>query len=266
MTVPVNETSKSIMERLRREADGQPRPGKRHATLDRLEEACEAILSGEAAKTADLAGADALPFRVRPPTLNSETIDRYVKIRRRLDGDKQWPGPTGPFIRSDAGLKAYIAVREAEARGGRRRTRPPPSRRAVDEILSRIPDPMDRLTVFEDRSRLQHEVERLRIAVNAIKQISGFDVDQLISAKAGGRIHVAEVATPLQERQRRIIGDLIERLTNPSELAPFGLTTDGVRVRMAFGPMASLVKKEELVLLRELAGYFGDSRNPQSKA
>lgn len=245
-----------IMERLRQKADLMSRPQSRHATLDRLEEACDAIVSGEAAKSAERAGLDALPFKIRPPKLNSESVARYVRVRRRLDGDHVWTGPTASFIRSDPGLKEYLTAREIEACGGRAKAKRRISKRSIDEILSGIADPNDRLAAFDDRARLQHEIEGLRIAVKAIEDFSGLDIDQLISAKTDGRIHLAEVSTPLPDRDRLTISRLVNRLSNTSELAPFGLMTDGQRVRMSFGPKTVLIKKEELEVLRQQAGEY----------
>lgn len=134
--------SKQLMTSLREHAASCGRPNERNGTLDRLEEACDAIASGKAAGLIDRVLPD-LAFRYRRPLviIRPARIEEYVQARRLADGTakrlpSRWTGPTAITIRKDARLLEYVKTRAAEQEGGVAAKVPD----SAESMLSSVPD------------------------------------------------------------------------------------------------------------------------------
>lgn len=76
-------------------------------TLDRLEKACDDIVSGQALESARKHGWDVsyfMPHRRLVPN----SVDQYRKMRKYADPKSDWTGPTKDTIAHDEGLKGYV--------------------------------------------------------------------------------------------------------------------------------------------------------------
>lgn len=248
-------TSEIIFERLVAEAKMSPRGEARLATLDRTKTACDDIASGRAAEVARRAGGDPALFPTTMPWINPRKVHQYIRFRRRLDGEAQWPGPHETTLKSHD-LKAYLDARNAEVRGF---TRLPPKtsrKRKVIEIISAIHPPSDRDLVIRTIDEGNLARNQLQIAREMMKQIGGIDLDALVEGKGSP---VAGIQAILEPEKKSVLLQLVNRLTDKNLLADFGLVFDGNRVKMDGGTGSSLVPKEAMDLLRELCGTFSQS-------
>jgi hypothetical protein len=246
-------SSQIIFERLVAEAKMSPRGEVRLATLDRTKTACDDIVSGRAADVARRAGADPALFPKSMPWVNPRKVHQYVKFRRRLDGEKQWPGPHETTLKA-ADLKAYLDARNAEARGFAKLPPKTSRRRKVIEIVSAIQPPSDRDLVIRTIDEACLAKDRFQIAREMIKQIGGIDLDALVDGKWSPP---AQTSPNLEPEKKRVLLHLIKRLTDDGLLAEFGLVYDGSRIKMDGGTGATLVPKDAMDLLCALCGSNG---------
>lgn len=253
-------SSSTIMERMRSAAQQSARSAVRLGTLVRIETACDDIASGDAIKFAQRAKMDALPFKSTPPRINSLTVDHYVKVRRRIDGAVDWPGPTASTIRSDTDLMNYLAARQAEIRGPiRPRKRSPRARRIVD-ILSDIKTMEDRAIIMEALEDGYAATTRYQIAKAMVRELAGVNLDDMLKKSEGSPNQYPsriEVSGPLPTKSRQTIKRLLARFYDDQWTKRFGLVFDGKRVKLAFPPGSTLIEMEEIEVLNDLA----DSKN-----
>lgn len=251
--------SSKIMSRLRLEAAAAPRGGRRLATLARLELACDDIASGRAKALATKADIDASSFGGKRAKINGATIQKYVAIRRRLDTmaaklDTEWTGPHSVTIRADKDLLDYVKARQAEA-NGLKKPRAGETRAArIADIVAGVPKDAERMALMaalEDGYAYQ---SRYQILVSGLSQVPGLDVKAILARGPGEAPPRAETIAPLGPGERMILRGLLGRFQDPRILEEFGLRHDGRRVTMSTPPGTQLVQRDELTLLRGLAG------------
>lgn len=245
----------SMMDRLRREASSiKGGSAARLGTLQRLEIACDDLLSGEAFKLAKSANVDFNQFHPGRKTLTSVAIGRYIKLRARIDGAEDWPGPNAVTIRRDPGLMQYVRQREIEAFGDRRRSSPRTSKaRLVEEVVASI-------SPFDDQSLIREALEEglaarqsLNSLLAALRRIPGLSIDQLFSGEK--YIPPVSVQPPLDNNDRIVLRELLTRLTGGLVLEECNLRYSRNRLKLAVPPSVDLVYPEEFSLLRRLAGW-----------
>jgi hypothetical protein len=243
--------SATLMLKLRKEA-GNDTTGKRLATLDRLETACHAILSGEAFQLARKHHFPTQRFKPSRRRFVAEDVHEYVKLRRVIDGSRgKWDGPTATFLRADKGLKEYIEAFETENFGDRK-TAGSSKKKALDKIIDEIPSLTDRLevrNVIEHGRRAQAQLTKARMVV---KKVARIDLDQIDPELSVEEI-LSQSAGKLGPIQQAIISKLVRRLINPHLLGEMGLIYRGGRVKMGFSPGTELVAPDELALLAQIS-------------
>lgn len=224
---------------------------RRLETLNRVKTACDDISSGKAIEYAKKAGEDPLQFRILPRRINPTTVSNYIRLRRRLEGEKLWPGPHRVTLQ-EAELKLYLDARETEANGALKPTKRK-SRRAetILEIVSKIDDPHSRLAVMSAIQEGQDARRKLQLVQTAAPKLWGVDLDAIIDGTAAN----PDIASGsnLSEDHKIVLRELLRRLTNNTELRHFGLVCDDNRVKMSGSTGATLVHKAELSLLRSFA-------------
>jgi hypothetical protein len=250
-------TAASLMERLQQETKrtGDPRPV---ATLARVVEACDDILSGGAARRARAAKEDPQVFDPDFVKLTPRVIGLYVRFRARLDrGPTEWTGPHSSTIRGWRELAEYVRLRAAEAYRPGRPKRPTPSSRKTDEIVDGIENMHDRARLRETVARGRETKRQLDIMSEGLrKKFPEIDIDALRE----GRPFVTKVQGP-QARSAigaddvKLIRRLVSRLQNNDELDEFDLIYRSGRVKREGG--LDLVPPEEMKLLERLAGLEG---------
>jgi hypothetical protein len=254
--------SVKILERLRSQAQALDRPDVRLASIERLVAACDAIESGVAADVHQSAHGSDGGLR-RNAKINPSNVEKYVKARCKL-GAREWTGPTRVFIASDPDLRAYVAAREDE------RLKPPEAKKRPSQRQKEIEDAIARLPSVETRQILRHDLEEGRIArrrldvlSRGLRSLPSIDVDALLRGDADQTAsHDALTAlpatlphhSPLATRDVEVLKALLERFSNREEMARAGLETDGRRIRLAMAPRTTIVRPDEMALLRRLAG------------
>lgn len=248
-------SSEVIFARLLEAAKRSPRGEARLETLYRLKTACDDIASGCAADVARRAGDDPGLFPKSMPWINPRKVYQYIKLRRRLEGEANWPGPHETTLKN-TDLKQYLDARNIEARGLSRLPPKQSRKRKISEIVSRITPPTDRYSVLAALEEAGVATDRFRIAREMIKQLKGIDLDAMVDA---GTPPQDDARTELSTGQRQVLVMLIRQLTDQSALSEFGLFYDGSRVKMQGGTGATLVSKSAIDLLRALAGSARES-------
>jgi hypothetical protein len=256
MTQPTETESVSadaLMGRLQEEAKrtGDPRP---LATLARVVEACDEILSGAAARRARAAKEDAQIFDPDFVKLNARIIGLYVRLRARLDkGATEWTGPHPSTIRSWKELVQYVQLRAAEAHRPGRPKRPAPSTRKTDQIIDGIENMHDRAQLREMIAKGRQAKRELDIMSEALRKYPEIDIDALRE----GRSFVTKVRGPQAQSaigpdDVKLIRSLVARLQDNDQLDEFDLIYRSGRLKRDGG--LDLVLPEEMRLLERLAG------------
>lgn len=135
-----DQVSDRLLQALRDDAGTRSRPGERNATIDRLVEACDAIVSGKARSLikAGLPKAEMHYMRtvvaIKPPR-----VHEYVRARYQLDIQARripssWTGPTATTLRKDSKLLEYVRVREQEQVALAPGNTPRSAAQAIDQI------------------------------------------------------------------------------------------------------------------------------------
>ncbi|TPK99837.1 hypothetical protein FJ938_23730 [Mesorhizobium sp. B2-4-14] len=246
-------TADSLMAGLQREArqTGDPRPV---ATLARVVEACDDILSGGAARRARAAKEDPKMFDPDFVKLNPRVIGLYIRFRARLDkGPTDWSGPHPSTIRGWKELAQYVQLRAAEATRPGRPKRPSPSSRKTDEIIDGIENMHDRAQLREAVARGRETKRQLDIMVAALRRYPEIDIDALQE----GRPFATKVKGPQAQsavglEDVKLIRRLVARLRDNDQLDEFDLIFRSGRVKREGG--LDLVLPEEISLLERLAG------------
>lgn len=247
--------STDIMTRLKGEAkiNGSDR---RLATLMRLEQACDDILSGRALELAREHGWDKayfLPHR----RLVARSVDEYIRMRRYIAPKSSWTGPTKDTIAHDEHLASYLTARDTEREVARRPSRRGTKARAVDDIVAEKLDFNEQATVraaLESGRLAKRQFDTLaaffhKLAGIDLRRLDAFsfeDVARSIRGQIGGD-------------DRQALGKLVERLQDQVFLMEMNLVLERGKVRMYDGLRSVLVERDELVVLARLAGLDPDS-------
>lgn len=246
--------SDSIILRLRTDAATRGRYSNvRMGTIDRLEIACDDILSGKAYELADTHGYVQNPFPNARPMLSYILVEKYVNMRQRLalPDRAQWTGPKAGVIGRDADLRAYVDARRVEAAGKKPRRVRGNAARAVEEVLAKLP--------IEERYLVRSAIEQgrawkmeLDVARQAVKLLQPVSIESLNPTAT----HMGEASSTafLSAGDTELLRDFLLRFKNPDYVDPFGLVYSGGNVKMAFPPSRVLIEKSEMEVIARLAG------------
>lgn len=246
------QASTEIMSRLVAAAQESERGQRTLETLRRLKIACDDIASGAAATFARKAGDDGTQFELRPPRINSRTVGEYVKLRRRVEGEKLWPGPHETTLRADPNLKLYLDARQTEASGSLHGRKPKSTRaQSINIIVSRIPEASDRFLMMQTVEEGLDALRQLQIVKAAAPRLWGVEIDAIIAGDVwqGSRDNDSK----LSNQDRLAVRQIVSRISNNRELREFGLIYENDRVKAMTGTGAHLISKTEMALLRKLA-------------
>lgn len=248
-----NKQSDIIILRLRTDAATRGRYSEvRIGTIDRLEVACNDILSGKAFELAEVHGYVQNHFPKVRPLLSYVLVEKYVNMRQRLalPDRAQWTGPKAGVIGRDADLKAYVDARRFEAAGNK------PSRvrgnaaRALEDCIAKLP--------FEERYLVRSAIEQgrawkmeLDVARQAAKLLQPVAIENLNPATT--RVGASSTGF-LAAGDTELLRDFILRFKNADYLDPFGLVYSGGHVKMPFPPSRVLIEKSEMEVIARLAG------------
>lgn len=263
-----NESS-LILARLRAEADKLERSDIRHATLNRLVEACDAIASGAARKVIRQGNPQAeIHFQRTPVSIKPPRIEEYVVARRLIDQrndilQSDWTGPIASSIRKESrGLLAYVRAREAE----QQITPIPKARAPVEEALEAIEDRILKMRLRRELAQARQATNELAVLKRAMLTLRPtFDIDSVI--RSAGSTLPSDAANPvaasLPETNKKAVElvvqppglealrSLFRLLSDDSQLSEFGLTFDGRRVKHR-DTRTTLVSAEALAALSAL--------------
>lgn len=227
---------------------------RRAGTLSRLREACDAILSGEAEKLArnPVAKEDPAYFRQRRPKLSTPMIERYVKMRQRLEGaGSDWTGPVAVTIRKDPDLDDYYNQRLAELAPFReRRFSAHPRADHIEAAMRELPL-TDRSIIREALDEGRQAKRELDMLRHALRNIPGLDLDAVLSGDKPQPTYQLLEALPAAERLT--LKSLLSRITDPNALRETGLVFRDGRLSVDYSG-EDIVMPEEISLLRRLAG------------
>lgn len=251
ITATKDEAEREILMSLVSNAAAHDRSLSPLASLARVVEACDAIISGDAATLAQSLDLHTDFLRpVRTP-LNSRTIDAYIRLReivdRRASRPTEWLGPRDATIRRTE-LKKYVDTRRD---GMAAKPRPSSGSRArrVEEIVGSLSSPearQDLRFTLEQGYVAQRELKLLKKALETTS--SGVDLSSLFA----GRSAAAPAALTMDEPARRALAQLAAKLQDPQHLRHFGLTNDGRRIKLAQAPGTQMIEKAELEALMSL--------------
>jgi hypothetical protein len=186
-------TSELVLQRLRDSARQMARPEVRNSTINRLQEACNAIESGIAADLVKAVFGKDDGLRLNP-RINPSTVEKYVKARGKKD--HAWTGPTRVTIAKDSDLLAYVQAREDERLKPHLPKRPSSKRRQIEDAISNLPS-------MEIRIDLRHELENgrraqrnLELLTKGLRKIPGIDVDRLLHNSTASQIEAVQLMAP----------------------------------------------------------------------
>jgi len=204
-------------------------------------------------------GSGVLRGRPRYIVINPTNIEKFVKARQRL-GDARWTGPTRTFIVGDLGLSAYVRAREDERLKPDRPHRPTKKYKIIEDAIASIRE-------VELQQLLRHEIENGRAAARkfaaltaTLRDIPGVSLDEILGSLDGNalasrkRIATTSVTGELGHTDREIVASLLSRLLDAEEMRRAGLELDGNRLRIAFAPRTTIVRPDEMSVLKRLAG------------
>ncbi len=225
-------------------------------TLDRLEEACNEIISGQAlefARKHDWDTSYFLPHRRLVPN----SVDQYRKMRKFADPKSDWTGPTKDTIAHDEGLKGYVSARDLERDQARRPPRRATKAREVDEIIAAKLD-------FNELQMVRAALEQGRQAKLKFDTLAAFFHKlSAVDLKQYDTFSYEDVARSIRGQisgdDRETLSQLADRLQDNELLVGMGLVFRNGRVKMDFSPGTDLVKPPELRVLVRLAGLDPDS-------
>ena len=213
-------------------------------TLERLEAACTALISGEAYRLGQTMGTDQPSWMPPLRKLNSGMIEGYVRLRQRSEGvGSAWTGPTAVTIRKNPEFQRYVKLREAELAVGRVKTR---SDRAalVERALNSIRDENSRSFLRLRLEEWRMAAEELAILKQAIQNLPAISSTALFSD---------------DQRQegivdRSLLRSLCARLDDERFLDFFDLENRNGRIIQQAGAGMDLIYPEELAALRQISG------------
>lgn len=238
----MGKASAKKMAAMRAVADRSPYAGRRHATLDRLAEACDAIDDGTAIKLLQREGRHWAAGA--PMAINPTIIEDYVNARGRTD--RSWTGPKRVTIERDPDLDDYVACRRSEqARVPAKR--PSDLRKATEDILSSIPLPENAQFLRERIVDGDLARQELNLVVAGMKKLN-VDFDSLMR----GRPQPA-ARSMLSDEHQQLLRAFVDRVTDEREMALMGMEIDGACVKQVGGLGGILIFPQELTLLMALA-------------
>ncbi|MDN3564969.1 hypothetical protein ACFQY5_02685 [Paeniroseomonas aquatica] len=255
----VQRASEHILVRLRSQAETYEKSEVRLGSIERLVTACDAIESGAAAiLLCKIEGSDL--GLARTPKINPSNIEKYVRARQK-QGSQEWTGPTRVFIASDSELKAYVTAREDE------RLKPAEISKRPSQRQKDIEDTVSQIQSIEMRQIVRHDLEegrltrrRLDILTAGLRTLPGIDVDALLRGTPGGSQNRPAIggegvsaSLTLSPEEKGILKRLLDRLADTAEMARAGLESDGRRLRLAIAPRTTIIRPDEMSLLRQLA-------------
>jgi hypothetical protein len=251
--------SSMMLKGLRESANKLARPAERHATLDRLVEACDAIAGGEAHATLMKANSDAeIHFRRRPTLVKPPRVEEYVYARRVIDVTAKrpsaWTGPIATTIRKDAGLLEYVRAREQEQIA----TVPGKVTPSVDQTLDMVEDMALRAQlrfILAKARRAEQDLRRLKEGMRKLRPT--IDLEQLMA----GHISTDRQGLPAQPLIPAVLGDspdreaiLLQALTAVMKLSTPGLLSKcGLELSVEFGNVVERKTRFELITADELS-------------
>lgn len=251
--------SKRILERLQKRASESPRPNQRFGTIDRVVAACDAIESGDAAKTIkEVFGKD---FNLRHnPEINPTSVARYIEARQKKGGNG-WTGPKRPTIQSNYDLKTYVEAREAERIKPSKAQNKTSHRDELMNAIDRIPRLVDRVLVRDHLAKLQSAKRENDALAELLKKIPPLLYDKLrngeMSQNDNLKVEGSSVKEALLDKNVVVIKRLIDRLNDEQVLSSFGLEIFRGRVRHKKKGRV-LIEKDELSCLSLVAGQHTD--------
>lgn len=250
-------TAELLMDRLQEGAKrlGDDRPV---ATLARVVEACDEILSGAAVRRAKAAKEDWRIFDPDFVKLTPRVIGLYVRLRARLDkGQTTWTGPHPTTIRGWQELAEYVRLRAAEAHRPGRPKRPAPSSRKADEIVDGIENLHDRAQLREAVAKGREAKRQLDIMTEALRKYPEIDIEALREGRSfATKVQGPQAQSAIGPSDVKLIRRLVSRLQDCDGLDEFDLIYRGGRVKREGG--LDLVPPEEMRLLERLAGLEGE--------
>jgi hypothetical protein len=244
-----------LMGRLIKEGE-RAADSRRIATLSRLVEACDDLLSGQAYKLAKSAKRNPEFFNPNFFRLNSNAVHQYVRLRAHLDGSRtSWTGPVATTIRADRDLMAYLKMRESEVnRPATRKLRGSRSGK-LEDVVNGLQSITDQAIVRQALADGRAWKRELDILLATLRLVPSIDVDALREGKTMSASEPAgTVSNAISSEESRTLKKLLIRLRDDDQLGEFGLRCRNGRVKMASGPGLDLVFPEEMALLARLAG------------
>lgn len=221
-------------------------------TLARVVEACDAIISGDAAGLArDLKQQENVLRSGRTP-INSRTIDAYIRLRHFADQrariPSEWVGPRDATIRRTEDLKKYVDARR-DALASKARPSAGSRARRIEEIVGSLTSPearQDLRFTLEQGYVAQRQLTLLRKAIET--NFPAVDLNAVVNGQASA----APNTLALDEAARRTLTQLAAKLQDHQHLRHFGLVNDGKRIKLAQPPGTQLIEKAELEALMSL--------------
>ncbi len=252
--------SEAIMQALVLEAENNGSKS-RLGTLDRLKEACDAVLSGHALKLAREYGWRKDWFMPNRP-LVVRSVHEYRKMMHNRSPRTEPTGPTRDTIAHDQGLSSYVRSRETERSAMDRPPRPRSGTRArrSDDIISEKLD-------YNDQAILRTELADGRLAKRKYDTLAAF-FHRLSGVDIGKKASFSfeDVASSIRGQisadDREALSRLANRLHNNEFLVAIGLINDRGSIRTDFGD-AVLVRADELRVLTRLAAVDADRVNTE---
>jgi hypothetical protein len=251
VTATKDEAEREILKSLVSNAAAHDKSLSPLASLARVVEACDAIISGEAAALAQSLDLHTNFLRPARTPLNSRTIDAYIRLRevvdRRASRLSEWLGPRDATIRRTE-LKKYVDTRR-DAMAAKPRPSSGSRARRVEEVVGSLTSPearQDLRFTLEMGYVAQRELKLLKKALETTSP--GVDLSALIT----GRSAAEPAAFALDETSRRALAQLAAKLEDPEHLRHFGLINDGRRIKLAHPPGTQMIEKVELEAMMSL--------------
>ncbi|MGX9988829.1 hypothetical protein ACS4RR_006285 [Rhizobium sp. Z1P35] len=247
--------STELMTRLRGEAR-LAQSARRLATLARLEQACDDVVSGRALELARKHGWDGSRFRAHR-RLVAASVDEYVRMMRYAEPKGGWTGPTKDTIAHDQELASYVNCRDAERATSKKPPRKGTGARRADDIVTEKLD-------FTDQAIVRAALESGRLAKRQFDTLASFFHKLLgVDLRSHDAFSFEDVARSIRAQisrdDREALASLVDRLHDDVRLMEMNLIIDKGKVRMYDGLRSVLVERSEMAVLIRLAGLNPDS-------
>lgn len=199
-------TSEVILLRLKAEADKFGSPERRHATLERLEEACNKLETGfrQSTKNGSKVTTSRTIYKINP-----SNIEKVVR-------ENGWPGPTRSFIANrESGLLDYVHCREEErvAKSGITS----PLDKSNESILGKIDDVELRQMVRREIERRRRAEQELKLLKEGLRKIPQIDIRTLTNKALAKDSLDSSLSGPLNEHKLEYIQNIRSLLVRLSK-------------------------------------------------